>query len=353
MKSYDTVFVTHLPAFYKVNLYNEIAKHSSVFVIFIAATSQIKDFTPTDFRFDYTILSEGAFERRSQLRNSFKLYRLLKTLNYRQIIVGGWDLMEFWLVALFFSKKRNALACESSIYESNTKGLVGWVKRRFLSRMHRGYCSGQPQQALIEALTFKGEIKKTLGVGIFNYAAKTFLPKSFQGKCLYVGRLSPEKNLEALVRLFAELPDYHLTLIGHGPLDASLKAMRPDNVTLVGHVPNEALATWYQSHDIFILPSKKEPWGLVVEEALYYGLPVIASEQVGAKELVTNYQAGKLFIPDNEQSFKEALSWCKEHFTRLVENVKKIDFRARDDLQVRQYIEVLPRQASEICEEGL
>ena len=340
MKSYDTVFVTHLPAFYKVNLYNEIAKHSRVFVIFIAPTSVIrsKDFTPADFGFDYTILNEGPFEKRSMLHSSARLYRLLKTLRYRQIIVGGWDLIEFWLIALLFPKKSNALACESSIYESSTKGLVGWIKRRFLSRVHRVYCSGQPQQALIEALAFKGEIKKTLGVGIFHYAAKTPLLKSFQGKCLYVGRLSPEKNLETLVRLFADLPDYHLTLIGQGPLQSTLQTMLPNNVTLVGHVPNEALADWYQSHDIFILPSKKEPWGLVVEEALYYGLPVIASEQVGAQELVTHYQVGQLFSPGNDQSFKDALSWCALNFARLVENVQKIDFKARDKAQVNQYL---------------
>jgi len=340
MKSYDTVFVTHLPAFYKVNLYNEIAKKRQIFVIFIASASVIrtKDFTPTDFAFDHCVLNEGAFEQRSKLKSVLGLYQRLKTIRYRQVVVGGWDLIEFWLIAWLFPKKSNALACESSVYESNTKGLVGLIKRSFLSRIARVYCSGQAQLALIEALSFKGEIKKTLGVGIFNYTAKMVLQKTFQGKCLYVGRLSPEKNLEALIRLFAGFPDYHLTLIGQGPLEKKLQAILPANVTLVGHVPNEALGAWYQSHDIFILPSLKEPWGLVVEEALYYGLPVIASEQVGAKELVTHYQAGQLFSPGNEQSFKDALSGCVEHFARLAENVQKIDFKVRDKAQVNQYL---------------
>ncbi len=346
MKSYDTVFVTHLPAFYKVNLYNEIAKRQRVFVIFIAATSVIraKDFTPADFGFDYVILNNGSFERRSKRTSLFSLYQLLKNIRYRQIIVGGWDLIEFWLIAWCFPKQSNALACESSIYESNTKKLTGWLKRIFLSRIHCVYCSGQPQQALIEALAFKGEMKKTLGVGIFNYTAKTPSTRLFEGKCLYVGRLSPEKNLEALVALFATLPDYHLTLIGQGPLEAKLQAMLPKNVSLMGHVPNEALATWYQSHDIFILPSTKEPWGLVVEEALYYGLPVIASEQVGsAGDLITHYQAGALFSPNDPQSFKAALNLCVKNYTQLKENVQKIDFKVRDQSQVSQYLEGLPQ----------
>jgi glycosyltransferase involved in cell wall biosynthesis len=345
MKSYDTVFVTHLPAFYKVNLYNEIAKRQRVFVIFIAATSVIraKDFTPADFGFDYTILNKGPFESRSKRKSLFSLFQLLKNIRFRQIIVGGWDLIEFWMVAWCFPKKSNALACESSIYESKTKTPTGWLKRLFLSRMQCVYCSGHPQQALIEALAFKGEMKKTLGVGIFNYSAKTTSTRSFEGKCLYVGRLSPEKNLEALVALFATLPSYHLTLIGQGPLQAKLQAILPSNVSLVGHVPNESLATWYQSHDIFILPSLREPWGLVVEEALYYGLPVIASEHVGsASDLITSYRAGALFSPCDPQSFKAALNLCVQNYTQFKENVQKIDFKVRDQNQVSQYQEGLP-----------
>ncbi len=341
-KVYDTVFVTHLPAFYKVNLYNELAKSTRVFVIFIASASMIrsKDFTPHHFAFDYCVLNEGAFEKRPQVSSLWRLYRLLKTLHYRQIIVGGWDLWEFWLIALMSSKKRNALACESSVYESKVTGLAGWLKRTFLKRVHLAYCSGQPQKALLKALSFQGITKETLGVGIFNYAAqKTHQSKCFTGKFLYVGRLSPEKNLDMLVALFKQFPQYQLTLIGQGPLQASLQANAPSNVTLVGHVPNEALATWYQSHDIFILPSLREPWGLVVEEALFYGLPVIASQNVGcAQDFIIPYQVGKLFSPTNEQSCGDALKWCADNYHQLLQNLTKIDFKARDVWQVKQYL---------------
>lgn len=341
-KEYDTVFVTHLPAFYKVNLYNELAKQARVFVIFIASASVIraKDFTPHNFAFDYCILNEGAFETRSRASSLWRLYQLLKTLTYRQIIVGGWDLWEFWLIALLSPQKRNALACESSVYESRITGLAGWLKRTFLKRMHLAYCSGKPQKALLKALSFDGVTKETLGVGIFNYAATpTRKPKAFSGKFLYVGRLSPEKNLISLVNLFAHYPQYQLTLIGQGPLHATLQANVPSNVTLVGHVPNETLSSWYQSHDIFILPSLKEPWGLVVEEALFYGLPVIASENVGcAQDFINHYQVGKLFSPNNEKSFSEALKWCANNYQQLLDNVQKIDFQARDVWQVKQYL---------------
>ncbi|MCS5712289.1 glycosyltransferase [Candidatus Berkiella aquae] len=345
MKTVDIVFVTHLPAFYKVNLYNELAKHCRLFVIFIASASNIrtKDFTPSDFAFDYCMINEGAFEERMKLKSLAQLYRQLKALDYQQIIVGGWDLWEFWLIAMLFPKKRNALALESSIFESKTQGLAGSIKRFFLSRIERVYCSGDAQRHLLQALSFNKEIKQTLGVGIFHYAVKkASIAKTFHGKFLYVGRLSPEKNLENLVQFFAEFPQYQLTLVGQGPLQRKLEALAGKNVILAGHVPNQDLAEYYQSHDMFILPSLKEPWGLVVEEALYYGLPVIASNQVGAaKDFITRYQAGRLFEPKSLQSFAEALTWCIAHYAMLLANVAAIDFKARDEWQVKQYLETV------------
>ncbi len=346
MKTVDLVFVTHLPAFYKVNLYNELAKHCRVFVIFVASSSVIraKDFTPSDFAFDYCILYKGAFEERPRIKNVLMLYRVLKTLCYRQIIVGGWDLWEFWLVALWFPKKRNALALESSVFESKSTGLTAMVKQWFLTRMRQVYCSGQAQCALLQALSYTGIIKQTQGVGIFHYVPRTSVPQhAFQGKFLYVGRLAPEKNLQRLVTFFNDHPHYQLTLIGQGPMYVALQALAGQNVILTGHVPNEELASYYQSHDIFILPSLREPWGLVVEEALYYGLPVLASEHVGAaSDFITRYQAGKLFDPYSLSSFAQALQWCVEHYATLRQNLSAIDFKARDVWQVAQYLEATP-----------
>lgn len=343
MKTVDLVFVTHLPAFYKVNLYNELAKRCRVFVIFIASSSVIraKDFTPSDFAFDYCILNSGAFEERPRLKSVLALHRVLRSLHYRQIIVGGWDLWEFWLIALLFPKKRNALALESSVFESKSTGLAAIAKRFFLARMRQVYCSGQAQFALLQALRYSGEIKQTRGVGIFHYTSQAQPSRqAFQGKFLYVGRLAPEKNLERLVQLFNAYPHYQLTLIGQGPLQATLQAQAGKNVMLAGHVPNEDLAKWYQSHDIFILPSLREPWGLVVEEALYYGLPVLASDQVGAaSDFITRYQAGKLFDPHSLSSFEQALQWCVMHYASLCHNLAAIDFKARDAWQVSQYLE--------------
>ena len=340
---YDIVFVTHLPAFYKINLYNAIAKKARILVIFVASASKIRttDFTQGECRFDYKIINDTPFENRSKVSSLFRFYKLLKDIQYNQIIVGGWDLIEYWFLIFKSSKSKNALALESSLLESNLSGLKGALKKLFLKRISTIFPSGQPHAQLCRSLQFNGEIKITGGVGIFQYQEKNrILSHSFNGKFLYVGRLAAEKNLAVMIQAFKHFPTWSLTLIGSGPELKALQAIAPSNVHFAGYVPNEALAAQYQAHDVFILPSKQEPWGLVVEEALYYGLPVIVSNKVGcAQDLVVNQQVGSLFEPSNESSLIESINQISTNYAEFKERVNKIDFHARDLKQVGQYVQ--------------
>lgn len=344
MKSaYDLLFITHLPAFYKVNLYNHLAKQLRVCVIFVSATSTIRttDFTKNDIHFDYFILNEKSFEKRNPIVSLVKLFKLIRRLTYRKLVVGGWDLPEFWLATLFSSSVQNQLALESCIFESKTQGFAAWLKRLFLKRIHLAYPSGKPHQDLLLALGFKGKIKQTNGVGLFNYKT-AFHKKSFSGKFLFVGRLAPEKNLSLLICVFAELPHFSLTLAGQGPLQKILEKQLTPNIKMLGHIDNASLAQLYESHDVLILPSLREPWGLVVEEALFHGLPVIVSDKVGcAQDLVTHYQVGLQFKADEPLSLANALFWISQHYDICALNIASIDFAQKEAHQIQQYIEAL------------
>lgn len=342
--TYDLLFVTHLPAFYKVNLYNQIAKKCRVFVIFISGSSEIRtrDFTQAAFEFDYCILNHEHFEKRNKIKSLFQLWKIIHAITFRKLIVGGWDLLEFWALALLSPKSKNFMALESSLYDSCLNGYRAFVKKLFLRRMSLVLSSGQPHQALLAALHYPGKIKTTLGVGIFNYQKNDNNKKTFSGKFLYVGRLAVEKNLKILLEVFATRPELSLTIIGQGPLRAELEALKTPNVHLRGHISNDLLFHEYASHDVFILPSLKEPWGLVIEEALYYGLPVIASEYVGcAQDLIVNQHAGVLFSPHDIASLSQAMKKVQENYQELINNIALINFKARDQHQVQQYIEAL------------
>jgi glycosyltransferase involved in cell wall biosynthesis len=342
--TYDYIFVTHLPSFYKVNLYNEIAKSCRVFVIFIASGSTIRnsDFTQKQYQFDYMILNEGAFEQRPQLKSSLKIIAKIRAMQYRHIVVGGWDLIEYWAVALLFAKNKNALALESSVFESQSVGFKAAIKTFFLNRMSTVFSSGQPHHALLKQLQFQGKINETLGVGLMNYHEAAQTTRSFQGRFLYVGRYAPEKNLFLLIEAMRACPQFSLTMIGGGPQKEALLAAKPDNVTIQDHLPNHALQQAYLSHDVFILPSLKEPWGLVVEEALYYGMPVIVSDKVGSgPDLVLAHQVGLQFEASSTASLVQAMSTIEKDYTRYCQHAHALDLQQKDQQQVQRYLEVL------------
>jgi glycosyltransferase involved in cell wall biosynthesis len=98
---------------------------------------------------------------------------------------------------------------------------------------------------------------------------------------LFVGRLVAEKGVELLADAFEHASiDGALAFAGTGPLE-------PSSGTVLGQQPKDALPALYAAADVLVLPSLRtatftEPWGLVVNEAMLQGTPVITSDAVGA-----------------------------------------------------------------------
>lgn len=107
---------------------------------------------------------------------------------------------------------------------------------------------------------------------------------------LYVGRISPEKNLPDFLDL--DLPGSKL-VVGDGPLLTSFKHRYP-GVFFAGRQHGEALVRHYAAADVFVLPSRTETFGLVMLEALACGLPVAALPVPGPLDVIGNSGAGVL-----------------------------------------------------------
>ena len=128
-------------------------------------------------------------------------------------------------------------------------------------------------------------------------------PKTFT--FLYVGRLVKVKNIENLIYQFNEKFNNHdarLVVVGSGILLNKLKQKYSSNkINFTGSKYNEDLVHYFRNSSCLVCPSSFEPWGLVVNEALASGLPVITSDQVGANfDLVLNKNTGLISSNMNE-----------------------------------------------------
>lgn len=131
---------------------------------------------------------------------------------------------------------------------------------------------------------------------------------------LVVARLSPEKNLGALLEAVASLPDrdFHLHLAGTGPLEKTLREsaarLRLGNrVSFEGGVRHHELPLWFAAADLFCLSSHHEGCPVVVHEALACGTPVI-STRVGAVPDLLNDSTGLLCEPSDSAALADALA---------------------------------------------
>ena len=108
----------------------------------------------------------------------------------------------------------------------------------------------------------------------------------------FVGRLAPEKHAERLIALAAN-KSVRLVIVGDGVDQSELQSAMPTAV-FTGALYGEKLATAYASMDVFVHTGEHETFCQVVQEALASGLPVIAPDAGGPRDLVTPWRTGLL-----------------------------------------------------------
>ncbi|MBX8686307.1 glycosyltransferase [Mycobacterium sp. 20091114027_K0903767] len=151
----------------------------------------------------------------------------------------------------------------------------------------------------------------------------------------FVGRLAPEKHVERLAAL-AGRDDLQLVVVGDGVDRAKLQTVLPTAV-FTGELHGEALASAYASMDVFVHPGEHETFCQAVQEAMASGLPVIAPDAGGPRDLVTPCRTG-LLLPVGE--FESALPASVDHL---------IAERSRYSVAARR--SVLSRTWPAICDE--
>lgn len=342
-RHYDFVYLTNTPSFYKLNLCEAISHHGkSILVVFYGYGADAVNRTlseNSDWNFDFHFLHNGNAASRSKIHTWKRLRKLMRSVDCTKVIFAGWLAPEYNLYSFFSPKKKNLMVVESTIYESSLRGTTGWVKRRIIKRMSGALPSGKPHRQLIEQGGFKEDCHTTGSVGIFNMPGRPgiHIPNESGFKYLYIGRLTGCKNLRFLVERFND-NGKPLTIVGNGELEQELKNMAKPNITFTGFVENDRLGDIYKNHDVFILPSISETWGLVVEEAIYWGLPVIVSDRVGSKvDMVENLGTGRIFELGNPDSFNNAIVGIEENYRIYADAVEAVDFNKRVQEQINAY----------------
>lgn len=188
-----------------------------------------------------------------------------------------------------------------------------WVKRRLLRGFDAGLAAGIPQEAYLRELGLPSESIWT-GYDVVDnaYFSAGRPTDEFTGGrsgeyFLSVGRMKALKNFDGLLRAYERYRSrtddpWPLVLVGDGPererLEALARKIAPEDVRFAGFQPPDRLRDYYAGAGALVHPAKKDTWGLVVNEAMAAGLPVLVSRAAGCvHDLVETGENGFTFDP--------------------------------------------------------
>jgi glycosyltransferase involved in cell wall biosynthesis len=140
-----------------------------------------------------------------------------------------------------------------------------------------------------------------------------------------VGRIAPEKNLEAFLSL--ALPGTKV-VIGEGPQEVALRAQFPD-AKFLGSMSGARLASHIAAADVFVFPSRTDTFGIVQLEALSCGVPVAAYPVTGPQDVIGSNPVG--ILDENLQfacleALKLSRETCRQHALRYSWDVSATQF---------------------------
>jgi len=259
--------------------------------------------------------------RLSLLKQIFYVFNVFRK---NQIIIFNgyihWQFIMLFFFNLIASKKR-IIAIESDTKFKITNGLKGWLKQKYLrtifTRKHvLGFAGGSGVHKDLFRNYGMKEVNIFLAPLMINnsYFKNQGTEKPAIFSFLFVGRIISIKNIEFLIHSFLnkfkDNDSVNLKIVGTGELVGflKLKFSAEKNIFFRGAKFGEDLLKEYHTSNIFVLPSKFEPWGLVVNEAMAAGLPVISSSEVGANfDLIINKDTGYVFEISDEDDLSEKM----------------------------------------------
>ena len=325
--------INNIPSPYRSILFREIKKNESrynckVSFYYLSSSESVRNWAPATLSDSESILPV-LFQRRNKMTTTSDFiinYGYLRELFLADVsIFFGYSYLTYLItsaVRIFF-KKRNILFCESTRLDSPPKTMKSFIKKFIIKFLFSEYIV--PGRESFDYLIENGVNPKSI---FFAHNSSDLRPENYQLsvspsgyplRLLFVGRLAKEKNLTSIIMLLKTSNiNFRFNIVGEGPESFRLKSIISDDSRfyLHGHFDSEELKNMYINSDILILPSRSEPWGLVINEAINFGLAVIVSNRVGCRhELVDGN--GVVFNPEKEGDFMLALNTTIENLPQF------------------------------------
>ena len=324
------LFITNYASPYRVWFFDELGKYMDVTVLF-SDRRELK----THRDQDWFVESQGRFravqlkKRLLTLHNSDLCTDVIPWLKqpFDAIVVCGYAsptcmLAMAWMRmhrVPFYMEVDGGLIREDSgpmyrIKRMLIGGASGWISSgRYTTRYLTHYGAREADTFLYPFTSlWEKEILDTVPGDEERNALRKALGLEEEKIVLYVGRFTKPKGMDDLLHAAPCLDgDTGVYFVGGEPSEEHLefcKEKKLSHVHFVGFKKKEALADYYKAADLLVLPTKSDVWGLVINEAMALGLPVITTDRcVAGLELVENGVNGYIVPVDDQKALEEKI----------------------------------------------
>jgi glycosyltransferase involved in cell wall biosynthesis len=333
------VILTEIISPYRIPLFNALAQEPAIdpHLIFLSETDPgLRQWRvyKEEIKFSYEVLP--SWRRRIGKYNALLnrgVGRALRRASPDVIVCGGYSYVASWQ-ALRWARARKVpfLLWSESALQDGRGGytLVEFLKQKFLEKCDAFVVPGISAREYLRAHAIENaaifDVPNAVDNDFFSDSTAAARQRSSQHHSevglparyfLFAGRLVPEKGVFDLLAAYAKLDaetrsKVGLIFAGEGvgrqQLEQQAAAISPGTVRFLGFAQREQLAILYGLADALILPSHSEAWGLVVNEAMACGLPVLVSKAAGCTaDLVRDGWNGRVVVPGNLDSLCSAM----------------------------------------------
>ena len=313
---------------YKTLLFKELYSiNSSIEVLYMAHTENNRQWRidTNELSFPHSFIFNGSLDNINPLILATRTWKELNLHKPDILILGGYSYSACWAGFLWAKKNRKKIILWSATNQDDHSRafLKEIIKGLLVKRCDAANVYGQKSRDYLVQLGLNKDaifIKGNTTDNDFYYkrtnefrTKRIALSKQYglaNHNFLYIGRFSKEKNILHLLKAYERLnteEDWGMILIGNGPQNVEItnyiERNKIKNVSTPGFQQKKDIPKFLARSDIFILPSISEPWGLVVNEAMAAGLPVLVSRRCGCHpDLIKEGINGFSFDPfdDNE-----------------------------------------------------
>jgi glycosyltransferase involved in cell wall biosynthesis len=317
-------------------VFRQLSKKCKLHVLYCAKSEKNRNWSivPQDYSYEFLsglTIAWGKKDLFSFIVNPFIIDKIINN-KPDMVIISGWDLPTYWIAA-FFCRLKNI---PYIVWSGSTKNEQSWRRSislplvKLILRWASSYIAyGSLAKDYLISLGVNPE-KITIAFNGFDYDfynkykpdkknINTLMARfSARNKkiLLYYGQLIERKNPLLLIEAFQKLQktnkDLVLLIVGNGNLSKKLNTIvyenKIKNVFIDPNPGDSKIRNYISISDLFVLPSSEEVWGLVINQALAMGKPIIVSDKVGAQtDLLIEGKNGFIFKSEDKNSLVDSL----------------------------------------------